>query len=110
MRTRTACDRSVPGSGHASWRSASRHLARSRMRVLFTATRSGIRANWDHAKSCSQVNTGTTRHDIWLWAARFYRTRNLAQQAVETGKVEVDGKRATRREERRAGRRGERQG
>src|SRR3546814_10629689 len=94
MRTRTACDRSVPGSGHASWRSASRHLARSRMRVLFTATRSGIRANWDHAKSCSQVNTGTTRLDIWLWAARFYRTRSLAKQAVETGKVEVDGQRA----------------
>jgi ribosome-associated heat shock protein Hsp15 len=38
--------------------------------------------------------TATTRLDIWLWAARFYRTRSLARQAVETGKVEVGGERA----------------
>lgn len=34
------------------------------------------------------------RLDLWLWAARFYKTRSLAKQAVETGKVEVDGERA----------------
>ncbi|HYG06102.1 MAG TPA: RNA-binding S4 domain-containing protein [Stenotrophomonas sp.] len=34
------------------------------------------------------------RLDIWLWAARFYKTRSLAKQAVETGKVEVGGQRA----------------
>ena len=34
------------------------------------------------------------RIDIWLWAARFYKTRSLAKQAVETGKVEVAGQRA----------------
>lgn len=34
------------------------------------------------------------RLDIWLWAARFYRTRSLAKQAIETGKVEVGGQRA----------------
>lgn len=34
------------------------------------------------------------RLDLWLWAARFYKTRSLARQAVETGKVEVDGQRA----------------
>ncbi|MBU2047440.1 MAG: RNA-binding protein [Gammaproteobacteria bacterium] len=33
------------------------------------------------------------RLDVWLWAARFYRTRSLAKQAVETGKVEVAGQR-----------------
>jgi len=33
------------------------------------------------------------RIDVWLWAARFFRTRPLARQAVETGKVEVDGQR-----------------
>jgi ribosome-associated heat shock protein Hsp15 len=33
------------------------------------------------------------RIDLWLWAARFHRTRSLAKQAVETGKVEVDGAR-----------------
>src|SRR5690606_18846546 len=36
----------------------------------------------------------TVRLDLWLWAARFYKTRSLARQAVETGKVEVDGQRA----------------
>lgn len=34
------------------------------------------------------------RLDLWLWAARFYRTRSLARQAVETGKVELGGQRA----------------
>lgn len=34
------------------------------------------------------------RLDLWLWAARFYKTRSLARQAVEAGKVEVDGQRA----------------
>lgn len=34
------------------------------------------------------------RLDLWLWAARFYRTRSLARQAIETGKVDVDGQRA----------------
>jgi len=34
------------------------------------------------------------RLDLWLWAARFYRTRSLARQAIDTGKVEVGGQRA----------------
>ena len=34
------------------------------------------------------------RLDIWLWAARFFKTRSLAKQAVETGKVDVGGQRA----------------
>ena len=37
--------------------------------------------------------TPTVRLDQWLWAARFFRTRTLARQAVETGKVEVAGQR-----------------
>lgn len=34
------------------------------------------------------------RLDVWLWAARFFRTRSLAKQAIEVGRVEVDGQRA----------------
>jgi ribosome-associated heat shock protein Hsp15 len=35
----------------------------------------------------------TVRLDLWLWAARFFKTRALARQAVEHGKVEVGGQR-----------------
>ena len=28
-----------------------------------------------------------------MWAARFYKTRSLSRQAIDTGKVEVDGQR-----------------
>ena len=31
------------------------------------------------------------RLDIWLWAARFYKTRSLAKSAIVGGKIEVDG-------------------
>lgn len=31
------------------------------------------------------------RLDKWLWAARFYKTRNLAKQAIEGGKVHCNG-------------------
>ena len=31
------------------------------------------------------------RIDAWLWAARFFKTRALAKQAIERGRVTVDG-------------------
>lgn len=36
----------------------------------------------------------TVRLDVWLWAARFYKTRVLARDAVALGKVEIGGQRA----------------
>ncbi|WP_444926195.1 RNA-binding S4 domain-containing protein [Microbulbifer sp. TRSA002] len=33
------------------------------------------------------------RVDKWLWAARFFKTRSIAKQAIEGGKVHADGQR-----------------
>ncbi len=33
------------------------------------------------------------RLDKWLWAARFYKTRSVAKQAIEAGKVYCEGNR-----------------
>jgi ribosome-associated heat shock protein Hsp15 len=41
-----------------------------------------------------QERSARVRLDRWLWAARFFKTRSLAKQAVEGGKVRCHGQRA----------------
>ncbi|MEG3756162.1 ribosome-associated heat shock protein Hsp15 [Psychromonas arctica] len=39
------------------------------------------------------MTTLTVRLDKWLWAARFYKTRSLARDMVQGGKVHYNGQR-----------------
>ncbi|WP_367104423.1 RNA-binding S4 domain-containing protein [uncultured Psychrobacter sp.] len=43
--------------------------------------------------SHSQPDAERMRIDKWLWAARFYRTRTLAKEAIESGRVHYAGSR-----------------
>jgi ribosome-associated heat shock protein Hsp15 len=45
----------------------------------------------------------TVRIDKWLWAARFYKTRGLAGEAIKGGKVSVNGARSKASRELRPG-------
>ena len=39
------------------------------------------------------MTTESVRIDKWLWAARFFKTRTLASDAVDNGKVRIEGER-----------------
>lgn len=39
----------------------------------------------------SQENQQKVRLDKWLWAARFFKTRAKSKEAIEGGKVHIDG-------------------
>jgi ribosome-associated heat shock protein Hsp15 len=44
----------------------------------------------------SAPSTDAVRLDRWLWAARFYKTRSQAAEAIDGGKVQLNGVRAKR--------------
>ena len=50
-----------------------------------------------------QTADGKCRLDKWLWAARFYKTRSIATDAIDGGKVHVDGDRVKPAKELRVG-------
>lgn len=41
-------------------------------------------------------DTDKVRLDSWLWAARFFKTRTLAADAIDGGRVDVNGESAKR--------------
>jgi ribosome-associated heat shock protein Hsp15 len=49
------------------------------------------------------TGVGRVRIDKWLWAARFFKARTLAAEAVELGRVRVSGERIKPAREARVG-------
>lgn len=51
--------------------------------------------NSEHTQACALQHQAvqTMRIDKWLWAARFFKTRTIAKEAIEGGKVHFDGSR-----------------
>lgn len=45
----------------------------------------------------------SVRLDKWLWASRFFKTRSIAAEAIDAGKVHVNGDRVKRAKEVRVG-------
>jgi len=44
--------------------------------------------------SNKDININELRIDKWLWAARFYKTRGLASEAIKGGKIDINGSHA----------------
>ena len=53
-----------------------------------------MNAEKDSRSRPENVRQENVRLDKWLWAARFFKTRSIAADAVDGGKVRVDGDRA----------------
>lgn len=44
-------------------------------------------------KSDTSLKPDQVRLDVWLWAARFYKSRALAKRAISLGKIKISGNR-----------------
>ena len=56
-----------------------------------TAAQAAVFVSADPMTLNSPPPSDSVRLDLWLWAARFYKTRSIAKQAIESGKVEISG-------------------
>jgi ribosome-associated heat shock protein Hsp15 len=45
-------------------------------------------------KTTQNHPSNTVRLDKWLWAARFFKTRAIAREAIQGGKVQYNGQRS----------------
>ncbi|MGB1271258.1 MAG: ribosome-associated heat shock protein Hsp15 [Endozoicomonas sp.] len=43
--------------------------------------------------TATDTSSDKVRLDKWLWAARFYKTRSIAKEAIDGGKVHLNGQR-----------------
>ena len=44
----------------------------------------------DNRSMSSTSPASPVRADVWLWAARFFKTRSLAKQAIDGGKIDLN--------------------
>ncbi len=61
--------------------------------IFIASTQSKSKA-MDKSSDNSAENKQSTRLDKWLWAARFYKTRAIAKQMIDGGKVFYNGQRS----------------
>jgi ribosome-associated heat shock protein Hsp15 len=54
------------------------------------------RTSSDDEREDATVPAGKVRLDKWLWAARFFKTRALAAEAIDGGKITVNSERPKR--------------